>query len=679
MSTGVLALHEWRRQFGSGFGWFCLAALFVLLAWDFFARIDQWLILQEQELAPAALTEAIAVPLLAQAAQLLLALAVVLSLRGFCDERRLGTDELWLAAPIGARQIVLGKFFGLLPLALLVIAYAVTLALLLGLGGDPDSGRILAAALGLTLLAGVALAAAVAMAAICRSSLAAALSSAAVLLAWFLLDYAPRARGVGDSWLSWFSLAAHLRPFLAGRIALSALLCMAVFILAWLLIAALWTRPGRPWPGTLVAAALALVAVSVGARATHYWDWTANRRHSLSGPTLEVLAGMEQPLEVTVYASLDPRLRHSLRGFLLPYQRASADLSVRFVDPASAPQLMREKDIRGNGELRLGYAGREAALRNLSEADFLGALMRLTRPRDSHVAYSFGSGERDLRGAANFDLGRFGDALAARGIIPQPLDLMLHPAVPDNLDLLIITEPRTPLLPGIGTALAAHVAAGGNVLWLTDPGEDLGMEPLLQALSLRILPGSLVDARAGDLGIDDPRNVMVRAYPPHPVTRDFSMATIFFGVSALEAAADSSWHSEPIVASGGNTWNESGPIIGQISIDEDQGERRGPLAAALALTREHPRGEQRAVVFGDADFLSNQFLGNGGNLDLGLKVVEWLLADERGIALPARLTVDRRLELTDARLAGLAGIFLVAIPGLLLAVGFGLAWRWRRA
>ena len=56
---------------------------------------------------------------------------------------------------------------------------------------------------------------------------------------------------------------------------------------------------------------------------------------------------------------------------------------------------------------------------------------------------------------------------------------------------------------------------------------------------------------------------------------------------------------------------------------------RGPLDLGFALSRLSPRPdrrEQRAVVIGDGDFLSNRFLGNGGNRELGQRVFNWLLA-----------------------------------------------------
>ncbi|HAZ60019.1 MAG TPA: hypothetical protein DCY89_00435 [Gammaproteobacteria bacterium] len=89
-------------------------------------------------------------------------------------------------------------------------------------------------------------------------------------------------------------------------------------------------------------------------------------------------------------------------------------------------------------------------------------------------------------------------------------------------------------------------------------------------------------------------------------------------------------------------------------------------------------GQQRVVVLGDGDFLSNQYLGNAGNLDLGTRLVDWLTGDEQLIEVPARLARDRQLELSDPVQATIGLLALLGIPAALLLTGFTLWWR-RRA
>jgi ABC-type uncharacterized transport system involved in gliding motility auxiliary subunit len=85
------------------------------------------------------------------------------------------------------------------------------------------------------------------------------------------------------------------------------------------------------------------------------------------------------------------------------------------------------------------------------------------------------------------------------------------------------------------------------------------------------------------------------------------------------------------------------------------------------------------VVIGDGDFLSNSFLGNGGNRALGERVFDWLLGDDALVDLPPRGAPDRVLRLSQAGLDALGIGFIVGLPLLLLIAGGFIAWRRRRA
>jgi ABC-type uncharacterized transport system involved in gliding motility auxiliary subunit len=188
------------------------------------------------------------------------------------------------------------------------------------------------------------------------------------------------------------------------------------------------------------------------------------------------------------------------------------------------------------------------------------------------------------------------------------------------------------------------------------------------------------------------------------VTRDFDLVTIFPAIAAVQVRAPAGWHAAPLVESSPDSWIETGPLSGTVIFDPGT-DTRGPVPLAMALTRPVPGvalpsiypaspeqdqdagtegappsvPEQRVVVFGDSDFLSDTFVGNGGNLDLGLNLVNWLVHDESLINIPARVAPDVSLHLSPTALLVLTGVFLILLPLTLVGTGMVVWWRRRKA
>ena len=97
-----------------------------------------------------------------------------------------------------------------------------------------------------------------------------------------------------------------------------------------------------------------------------------------------------------------------------------------------------------------------------------------------------------------------------------------------------------------------------------------------------------------------------------------------------------------------------------------------------ALSRKAARGQQRVLVIGDGDFLSNAYLGNAGNLDLGLNLVRWATGQDRLLDIPAKTAVDLELNLSRTALIVIGFGFLLVLPAGLALTGGIIWWRRRR-
>jgi ABC-type uncharacterized transport system involved in gliding motility auxiliary subunit len=435
---------------------------------------------------------------------------------------------------------------------------------------------------------------------------------------------------------------------------------------------------------------IALAAAAVAFLSTRFGferDLSHANGASLSPPSIALLKTLDAPVEVVSYASRQNGLRAVIADFVDRYRRAKPDVTLRFVDPDADPEAMRAAGVTVDGEMDIRYRDRSERLKVLSETEFSNALLRLSRDRDRIIAFLEGEGERQALGKANADLGQFVATLADRGLRAVPLPLANTGKVPENADLVVIANPRVALAPAVASELVDYVDRGGNLLWLTEPDENAGLDALANALSVRVLPGTVVDASGSAFGLADPSFVALATYPPHAITKNFLLTTLLPQPAALAQLANPAWDVKPILRSSDKSWNETGhiPKAGEaadtIRQDADAGEIAGPLDLGFALSRISPRPdkrEQRAVVIGDGDFLSNSFLGNGGNRELGQRVFDWLLGDDDQITVPDKSAPDRTLSLTQAQLGALSVAFLVALPLVLAASGMLIWWQRRR-
>ncbi|HEX7770333.1 MAG TPA: DUF4350 domain-containing protein, partial [Dokdonella sp.] len=416
-------------------------------------------------------------------------------------------------------------------------------------------------------------------------------------------------------------------------------------------------------------------------------DWSHARRASLGDASLTLLATLDGPVEVTSYARRQGGLRALISEFVARYRRAKPDIMLDFVDPDADPEAMRGAGVNVDGELELRYRGRSERLKVLSEAEFSGALLRLSRPGERIVAFLEGEGERQPLGQANADLGQFVGALAARGLRAVPLPLAHAGTVPQNTDLVVVADPQVAVPPAVVAELVDYLDRGGSLLWLAEPDANAGLDALADALGLRILPGTVVDAGGQAFGLTDPSFVAVSSYPDHAITRDFALTTLYPQAAAIAHVAGSRWAAAPLLRSSERSWNETGHIpkpgepADTVRHDADADELAGPLDLGFALSRVSPRPdrrEQRVIVLGDGDFLSNSFLGNGGNRAFGQRAFDWLLGDDAQILVPDRSAPDRELRLSQRALGLIALGFLVLLPLLLVAAGTLVWWRRRR-
>jgi ABC-2 type transport system permease protein len=150
---------------------------------------------------------------------LLLLLASVLTMRLLAEERKMGTLELLLTAPVRDSEVIAGKFLGSLGMLTAMLVLTFYYPLLLMWFGDPDWGPIVTGYLGLFLLGSVSLAVGLFASSLTSNQLVAAVVAGGILGAlWFVgmaADLLPEALG---EVVGYVSLSHYFPDFMRGVI-----------------------------------------------------------------------------------------------------------------------------------------------------------------------------------------------------------------------------------------------------------------------------------------------------------------------------------------------------------------------------------------------------------------------------------------------------------------------------
>src|SRR5690606_18541934 len=141
----------------------------------------------------------------------------LVTMRQFAEERRGGTLELLLTAPVSEAAIVLAKFAACMAVLLVMLSLTLSYAVVLGLYGEPDWGPVYSGYLGLAMLAAALVALGLAVSALTANQIVAAVVSLGLFgLLWGIDPLAELAPAPADNWLLGVSLLARFTPFAVG-------------------------------------------------------------------------------------------------------------------------------------------------------------------------------------------------------------------------------------------------------------------------------------------------------------------------------------------------------------------------------------------------------------------------------------------------------------------------------
>ena len=150
---------------------------------------------------------------------ILMGIAALITMRSIAEERKIGTLELLLTAPVRDSSIVVGKYLGSLGILAAMIGLTLYYPILLFIFGDPDVGPIFSCYLGIFLLGGASLSIGLFASSVTSNQIVSAVLAGGILFVfWFLGMAATFLPDTIANVINFFSTSYYFPDFVKGLI-----------------------------------------------------------------------------------------------------------------------------------------------------------------------------------------------------------------------------------------------------------------------------------------------------------------------------------------------------------------------------------------------------------------------------------------------------------------------------
>ncbi|HEX8238007.1 MAG TPA: GldG family protein [Abditibacteriaceae bacterium] len=441
---------------------------------------------------------------------------------------------------------------------------------------------------------------------------------------------------------------------------------------------------------TLLFGVVLVAANYLAARHYSIFDLTSNRINSLSAQTRQTLAHLPSPVTLTyVYA---PRERNGqpppgATALLNSYAGASDKVRVEFVNAVVDPLRFQTLGLSaGRRVLEWGQPvivaqitattpnTHAASTRNATRAqrqeilvadeqNITSGLRRLLNPKPRTLYFLTGHGELDFNQPI---LTTARQSLQAQNYTLRSTRLSnvkgkTQDGIPTDAAALIVVAPQTDPTAGEATLLTRYAQRGRLVLLMSPTATPQPRwKTLARSLGVEVDEGFVIEPAT-----QTPQLVrgQLEDAARSPILRGVSGDVLLSGAMPLGLTGAAG--TTPTVLF------QSSPQS-QAVTPPSRNTRPGPFVLAAAI--EKPGA--RAVVIGNALFLTDQFVNVLGNSSFFISSVNWTVGDDQAIAIPPKPPLVNRIEINEQTARFLALLTLLVLPAAVLILG-GVVW-WKR-
>jgi ABC-type uncharacterized transport system involved in gliding motility auxiliary subunit len=437
--------------------------------------------------------------------------------------------------------------------------------------------------------------------------------------------------------------------------------------------------------GTLGVLCLLVSVQAILAAHNQRIDLTPQKKFTFSPRATRIMTNLQQDVQALAFVNTDRPENFFVDDMLARMAQLSRRFSYRIVEINRNPALAREYHANQYGTLVFESRGqRKSALLNTGESGVIAALLQVTRGGEKGIYFLTGHGEGDMSDK-NPQNGytRLRGAMADEFYHAKTLSLAASGAVPEDAAVVVLLNPKDPLLDIELTALDAYVQRGGALLVLLDSTGSPSLVPFLEKYEVRLPPILAVDP-GKRLYAGEVVTFRVSATShPHQMISSINAPPIFSKTRVVEVRENPRKHiaAHPILATSNEGFAVEEQYVGadgQVQFVEGR-DIRGPIPIGGEVTLKVGDRLGRIVVFGDVDFSNNGLIEQGGNKDLFVNSVNWLAEDiEQMAARPeSQRTGVNQLFLSAEQGNWVFWVSAVTMPGVFLVVGVGIFF-WRR-
>jgi ABC-2 type transport system permease protein len=351
-------------------------------------------------------------------------------------------------------------------------------------------------------------------------------------------------------------------------------------------------------------------------------------------------------------------------------------------------QIRKVIDLNPEGNTfvrRLSYKGKSSYLRLYNEnnqfpeeAEITAAIKKLITPNQK-IVFLEGDDERSitLKGDRSYEL--FSNARKRRkSLINQGFDVvntnLNNNDLPVGTTLLILGDPARPLSSNAVGRIQRYLAAGGDMLIAAEPQHRAVINPALEQLGVRLSTGMMVNPdknNAPDVINAD----YTGAHNEYFEQMNNRYAAVAMPSAAMLEVQGKGFTVDTLLQSGANGWskvNAFDPSSTSVTYEPQQGDEKGSKPLMLTLTRKVANKQQKILISGDADFMSDNIIAQAYNFPFINGIFRWFSDGAFPVTVKRPIPKDNailanRKQLSVYRLATLWGL-----PALIIACGAAL-------